>query len=446
MIRDLVDWLNNTFFVFWWIVAFGAVVATLTGWPVRRPRRAPTAARHGDGWAGVVACQQVGDDLVVWSSEQALLPEPFRRLRDEAPLWAASGMVQSEAALRVPVHFATDERDVVVDLAEVGTLSVSPACESMLTVLGDQLVSAGGVEVIEVLTADEVPSADARLWARREHARATGVDWAPIVTVLDFTGLVGPVPAGEGVALVRVASPDGGWSVVPAGEDTAVLEPTGITVRVPLGAAADEARDERRKEASGEVRGTWPTPASAAEVDVLVLGDVNVRGGRRPLESARAVAVSAQLLELTDALSTAVLQPAGAPAISFLSGFGKSAAGATNGFAAVAVGIVAVVAGLALWVELLVRSALVYLLVALSPLAFAAAVWPAARGTARRLVELLLAVIVSKLAIAIALAVGVAALGGAGRLRLRRRAGRVPPRGDDPVPHGNRRLPAGIRA
>jgi len=55
-----------------------------------------------------------------------------------------------------------------------------------------------------------------------------------------------------------------------------------------------------------------------------------------------------------------------------------------------------------------------YLLVALSPLAFAASVWPAAKGVLRRLIELMLAVIVSKLVISIALAVGVAALGGAG--------------------------------
>ena len=66
------------------------------------------------------------------------------------------------------------------------------------------------------------------------------------------------------------------------------------------------------------------------------------------------------------------------------------------------------------WIELMVRASLMYLLVALSPLAFAASVWPAAKGVLRRLIELMLAVIVSKLVISIALAVGVAALGGAG--------------------------------
>ena len=58
-----------------------------------------------------------------------------------------------------------------------------------------------------------------------------------------------------------------------------------------------------------------------------------------------------------------------------------------GGFAVVLVGLIAVIGGLLLWVELLVRSAIVYLLVALSPLAFAAMVWPAVRGVARRLAE-----------------------------------------------------------
>ncbi len=128
--------------------------------------------------------------------------------------------------------------------------------------------------------------------------------------------------------------------------------------------------------------------------------------------------VVAKLLALTDVLSAAVLAPAGDPAMEFLSGFGVAALGSAasfgSGFAVVVIGLVAVLAALALWAELLVRSALIYLLVALSPLAFAATLWPAARGMCRRLVELLLAVVVSKFVICVAIAVGVASLGGAG--------------------------------
>jgi hypothetical protein len=109
-----------------------------------------------------------------------------------------------------------------------------------------------------------------------------------------------------------------------------------------------------------------------------------------------------------------VLTHSGDQAVHFLSGFGVTVTSATQGFAAVMVGLVAIVAGFFVWVELIVRSVLVYILVAMSPLTFAAMVWPAARGVLRRMVELLLAVIVSKLVICIALAVGVAALAGAG--------------------------------
>jgi hypothetical protein len=126
------------------------------------------------------------------------------------------------------------------------------------------------------------------------------------------------------------------------------------------------------------------------------------------------VVVAMKLLELTDAMSTAVLGGADGQTVKFLSGFGTQAAGATGGFGVVLVGLVLVIAAVFIWLELLVRSALVYLLVALMPLAFAAFNWPAARGVLRRTVELLVAVIVSKFVISVALAVGVAALGGAG--------------------------------
>lgn len=125
--------------------------------------------------------------------------------------------------------------------------------------------------------------------------------------------------------------------------------------------------------------------------------------------------VVGQLLKLTDALSDAVLAGTDQQAIKFLSGFGAGAVTATGGFAVTLLGLVAVLAALLLWVELMVRTSLVYLLVAISPIGFAALVWPAARGLLRRIIEVLLAVILSKFVISVALAIGVAALAGAGR-------------------------------
>lgn len=125
-------------------------------------------------------------------------------------------------------------------------------------------------------------------------------------------------------------------------------------------------------------------------------------------------ALVARLIELTDGLSDAVLANSDDQALHFLSGFGVAVTGATQGFAAVVIGLVVVLAALLLWIELMIRASLVYLLVAISPLGFAATLWPSARGFLRRTIEILVAVILSKLIICICLAIGVAALGGAG--------------------------------
>lgn len=63
--------------------------------------------------------------------------------------------------------------------------------------------------------------------------------------------------------------------------------------------------------------------------------------------------------------------------------------------------------GLLIYAELVVRAALVTVVVALAPLSFAAMVWPAARGAARKVVELVAAIVLSKLTIWVALAVGI---------------------------------------
>lgn len=156
-------------------------------------------------------------------------------------------------------------------------------------------------------------------------------------------------------------------------------------------------------------------------VSGAVRGDVNGMlarvGAGLPLTAlAMAVVIPAAsvALELVDALSVAVLDPAKSPGMHFLRGFGATAAAATGGFAVVVLGLVAGLAALALWAELLVRAAFVYLLIALSPMVFAATLWPAARGILRRAAEIFTALVVSKFVISVAIAVGVAALGGAG--------------------------------
>jgi hypothetical protein len=73
--------------------------------------------------------------------------------------------------------------------------------------------------------------------------------------------------------------------------------------------------------------------------------------------------------------------------------------------------IITVAATLALWLELLVRDAAVYVIVLMLPLFFAAMVWPARRTLAIRAIETLIALILSKFAIVAVLSLGGSALG-----------------------------------
>lgn len=120
------------------------------------------------------------------------------------------------------------------------------------------------------------------------------------------------------------------------------------------------------------------------------------------------------LLRATDEAAGAVLSETPAALGRFVDGFGVTSTILTGGLAAAVLMFVFLIGALMVWAELVVRSALVYLLVAFAPLALAARIWPATRGVFRRLCELGVAIIVSKLVIAVALALGAAALAGGG--------------------------------
>src|SRR5207237_6542138 len=120
------------------------------------------------------------------------------------------------------------------------------------------------------------------------------------------------------------------------------------------------------------------------------------------------------LLGITDAASTAVLSDATDALSHFVDGFGSAAAVSSGGLLAILLFLVFLVGALLVWIELVVRSSLIYLLIAGAPLTLAARIWPAARGAFRRLCEIGLALILSKFVIALALALGAAALAGGG--------------------------------
>ena len=129
------------------------------------------------------------------------------------------------------------------------------------------------------------------------------------------------------------------------------------------------------------------------------------------------VTVTQALITLTDALSNGLLEHFDDDVREFtatVTGLSSLSGGTASAFVVFLLGLVTVVAGIVLVAELVVRSALVYIVVALAPLVLAAQVWPALKGAGRKMLELLVALIVSKLVIAVALAVAAAAAVGTG--------------------------------
>jgi hypothetical protein len=133
------------------------------------------------------------------------------------------------------------------------------------------------------------------------------------------------------------------------------------------------------------------------------------------LAVAVAAPVTMLLLSASDELSAIVSSASGSSDVSFLARAGALAGGISglshSTFLVFFIGLLAVAATLTLWVELLIRSAAVYVIVLMLPLFFAAFVWPARKVWAVRAVELLVALILSKFAIVAVLALGGAALG-----------------------------------
>ena len=119
-------------------------------------------------------------------------------------------------------------------------------------------------------------------------------------------------------------------------------------------------------------------------------------------------------LAATDQMSAAVSASAATGGARFLdhaAGVAGSLATAAGGspFFAVVVGLLALLAAMALAIELLIRAAAVYVVVLMLPLAFAALVWPARRMWAVRVAELLASLILSKFVIVAVLSLASAA-------------------------------------
>jgi hypothetical protein len=129
------------------------------------------------------------------------------------------------------------------------------------------------------------------------------------------------------------------------------------------------------------------------------------------IEIALVVAVTAALVTASDQISAEIAKGATGALSKFVE-LDMVSAVASSGVVGVVSALFVILAALAIWAELIVRSALIYLVVLAAPLVFAAGVHPSVGHFKRRYVEGALALIASKIVVALAFATGAAMLSG----------------------------------
>ncbi len=82
----------------------------------------------------------------------------------------------------------------------------------------------------------------------------------------------------------------------------------------------------------------------------------------------------------------------------------------TSGLLGLIFGLLFIIGAILVWLQLLVRSALIYVLIVMAPLGFATRAHPGTRQIARRTIEMGVALILSKFAVAVAFGVGATAI------------------------------------
>jgi type IV secretion system protein TrbL len=129
------------------------------------------------------------------------------------------------------------------------------------------------------------------------------------------------------------------------------------------------------------------------------------------IEIALVVAVTAALVTASDQIAAEIAKGATGALSKFVE-LDMVGAVASSGVVGVVSALLVILAALAIWAELIVRSALIYLVVLAAPLVFAAGVHPSVGHLKRRYVEGALALIASKIVVALAFATGAAMLSG----------------------------------
>jgi len=122
------------------------------------------------------------------------------------------------------------------------------------------------------------------------------------------------------------------------------------------------------------------------------------------------VAVAWILIRIVDEASLAVTGDVGAAMGEFTASLVVVEALTGAGLLGIIFGLLFVVGAILVWLQLLVRAALIYILIVLAPLGFATRAHPGTRQIARRTVEMGIALILSKFGVAVAFGVDATAI------------------------------------
>ena len=118
-------------------------------------------------------------------------------------------------------------------------------------------------------------------------------------------------------------------------------------------------------------------------------------------------------LDLTDALSNELMAGSAGPVKQFVKTMTERSTRELALSPAVVMGLsafVMLIGSLVIWAELLIRSALIYLLVALAPVAIAARLWTPTKDMSQRVTQYLAGFVVAKLIVALCLSIGLGAI------------------------------------
>jgi hypothetical protein len=177
------------------------------------------------------------------------------------------------------------------------------------------------------------------------------------------------------------------------GADLAAMEKVGLLVMLPLLCAASVGPVLRQD--LGRLGRVWAVGLPVAVFAGLLAAEL-----------------ATVALGVVDALCSVVMGGNGSAVSATVNGaLSPGALGGKPVFVQMFLAVMALAGGLMLWMELILRSAGVYLATFFMPLALAAYIWPATASIAKRAVEILVALILSKFVIVAALVLGVSALG-----------------------------------